>query len=250
MSAAPERSILHALAAAADAIATGLDEALELIGSSPPRTAEAFEALDKVQRTATAALLKRFEQLQDVLARMFRTALIDGPRYLRDLPLVRRIVDSKAFDLWWRWLVKPGGFAIGTFLVLRKSKIDTSSSALLSGMIFVVLVPLLNSRLGRDLEEWVAEHASGTWRWLCVDLLPGLYRTIMDGFRHMLGEPESCLLSTSASFSIDWPTSHCTYAGFSPFAARGSATLRRMLPPRRFARGRSRRGRAGYSCSS
>jgi len=129
---------------------------------------------------------ERVKGMARFTARVFRTALIDGPRYLRDLPLVRRIVDSKAFDLWWRWLIKPGMFAIGTFLVLRKSHIDAVSSTLLSGMIFVVLVPLLNSRVGRDLEEWVAEHASGTWRWLCVDLLPGLYRTIMDGFRHTL----------------------------------------------------------------
>lgn len=78
MTGKPEQAILAALASAADAVAIGLDEALELLGP-PPRSVDAFGKLDKVQRTAAAALLKRVEQLQDILARMFRTALIsDG----------------------------------------------------------------------------------------------------------------------------------------------------------------------------
>lgn len=78
MTDAPERMILATLVEAADAVATGLDEALELLGQ-PPQSVEAFRSLDKIQRTAAAALLKRVEQLQDIVARMFRTALIaDG----------------------------------------------------------------------------------------------------------------------------------------------------------------------------
>lgn len=78
MTDAPERAIMAALASAANAVAIGLDEALELLGP-PPRSVDEFRALDKIGRTATAALLKRVEQLQDILARMFRTALIaDG----------------------------------------------------------------------------------------------------------------------------------------------------------------------------
>lgn len=78
MTSTPEQAILAALAAAAEAVAVGLDEALELLGG-PPQSVESFGRLDKIQRTAAAALLKRVEQLQDILARMFRTALLaDG----------------------------------------------------------------------------------------------------------------------------------------------------------------------------
>lgn len=78
MSRAPEHAILAALAQAADAVLTGLDEALDLL-APVPATAADFDALDKLQRTAAAAVLKRVEQLQDIIARMFRTALIaDG----------------------------------------------------------------------------------------------------------------------------------------------------------------------------
>jgi hypothetical protein len=136
---------------------------------------------------------ERALRMARLISRVFRTALIDGPRYLRNLPLVRRIVDSKTFDQVWRWFIKPFVFAIGTFLVLRQSRIDEFSSALISGTIFLVLVPLLNSRIARDLEEFVAEHASGTWRWLRSDFLPGLYRTIMDGFRQTVENLERVL---------------------------------------------------------
>jgi hypothetical protein len=75
---APEHRILRALADAAEAVAVGLDEAIGLL-QPLPLTAERFTSLDLVQRTAAAALLKRVEQLQDIIARMFRTALIaDG----------------------------------------------------------------------------------------------------------------------------------------------------------------------------
>jgi len=81
---APEQAILSALAEASEAVAMGLDEALELLGP-PPATLAEFQALDKVQRTAAAALLKRVEQLQDILARMFRTALIADGAEISDM---------------------------------------------------------------------------------------------------------------------------------------------------------------------
>lgn len=78
MSLPPERAILEALLEAVERVSTGFDEARELLEPVPVSPAE-FEKLDKVQRIAAAALLKRFEQLQDLLARLLRTALLaDG----------------------------------------------------------------------------------------------------------------------------------------------------------------------------
>jgi uncharacterized protein with HEPN domain len=74
----PETAILQALVAASDSVATGLTEAIDLLGP-PPQSVEAFLALGLIERTAAAALLKRVEQQQDIIARLFRTALIaDG----------------------------------------------------------------------------------------------------------------------------------------------------------------------------
>jgi uncharacterized protein with HEPN domain len=78
MTDAPEAAILQALVDASEAVATGLQEAIGLMGE-PPETLEAFQALGLIERTAAAALLKRVEQQQDIIARLFRTALIaDG----------------------------------------------------------------------------------------------------------------------------------------------------------------------------
>lgn len=78
MSAAPEQAILRALLEAARRVGEGMDEARDLLGPVPA-TQSAYAALDKVQRTAATAILKRFEQLQDILSRLMRTALIaDG----------------------------------------------------------------------------------------------------------------------------------------------------------------------------
>jgi uncharacterized protein with HEPN domain len=74
MTDAPERAILQTLVAASQAVATGLHEAIGLLGPAP-QSVDAFLALG----LAAAALLKRVEQQQDIIARLFRTALIaDG----------------------------------------------------------------------------------------------------------------------------------------------------------------------------
>jgi hypothetical protein len=51
---------------------------------------------------------------------------------------------------------------------------------------FVLVAGLLNSRLGRDLEEATLDRALDTWHRLRVDLLPGLFRLIMELFEKAL----------------------------------------------------------------
>ena len=75
MSDTPEAMLLRKLAVAAQAVAVGAKDALDLLGAFP-LTPAAFAALGKVERTAARALLKAVEQWQDILARMFRTFLI------------------------------------------------------------------------------------------------------------------------------------------------------------------------------
>lgn len=75
MNEAPENRLLAALVAGAEALAVTMDEAIGLLGEDP-LTEERFASLGLIERTASAALLKRIEQLQDVLSRLFRTTLI------------------------------------------------------------------------------------------------------------------------------------------------------------------------------
>lgn len=86
---APEQHLLLALTDRAQRVAAGLEEALQLLGTVP-QTPEELGTLGLVERTAATALLKRVEQLEDVLVRTFRTSLhvlgVDtSDLYVRDL---------------------------------------------------------------------------------------------------------------------------------------------------------------------
>lgn len=69
-----EGALLAGLLVRLEQLRVGYDEALGLVGALP-MTADRFARLDVVERTATTALLKRTEQMQDLLARTFRTLL-------------------------------------------------------------------------------------------------------------------------------------------------------------------------------
>lgn len=143
----PEHAILASLASAAEAVATGLDEALELLGE-PPRSVAAFGSLDKLQRTAAAALLKRVEQQQDILARMFRTALIaDGvdiaSMTARDIANRMEKLGALADARAWGDLVRLRNRLVHEYPVAIGEQYDRVSSA-------VAAVPALD-RTRRDL---------------------------------------------------------------------------------------------------
>lgn len=70
----PEAMLLAGLSERARALSAGLDEAEQLVGTLPLDDAT-FAGLDMVQRVAATALLKRVEQMEDVMMRMFRTLL-------------------------------------------------------------------------------------------------------------------------------------------------------------------------------
>jgi hypothetical protein len=70
----PELDLVHGLLDRARVLAVGLDEAAALVGPMPLEVAR-FGALDVVQRAAATALLKRVEQMEDVMMRLFRTLL-------------------------------------------------------------------------------------------------------------------------------------------------------------------------------
>ena len=74
----PERDILDRLTTRVTALAASLEEDLALLGPVPADLA-AFDALPAAQRTASRAVLKSFEQIEDQIARLFRvTASIMG----------------------------------------------------------------------------------------------------------------------------------------------------------------------------
>ncbi|WP_375398491.1 hypothetical protein [uncultured Sphingomonas sp.] len=67
--------VIRAAVARCDRIVQGYDDLRSLLGPVLPVVEEQFDLLPVVERIATIALLKRYEQLQDMLGRLLRAYL-------------------------------------------------------------------------------------------------------------------------------------------------------------------------------
>lgn len=70
----PEAEILHDIVQRLKALRASLSDTLDLTGPVPADQA-AFDGLGKIERVASTSLLKVVEQIEDQLARLFRTIL-------------------------------------------------------------------------------------------------------------------------------------------------------------------------------
>ena len=112
--------------------------------------------------------------------------LFDLPSGLMKLPIVEWILASRVARLLWHWLIAPSiaGLCAGSIAWVMEHHSDL---AYLIGMgTFLFVITLLNSGVGRSLEEEVMEQVSRSWNRLHADLLPGLYRAVMNFFDRML----------------------------------------------------------------
>lgn len=101
----PEQEIVADLMEAANAVARSARETLQTAGDPPLNDAQ-FEAMSPLQRLATTALLKQFEQLEGLLNSLFRAILRTmGVRlkglYPRDI--ANRMADLGVLDDADRW---------------------------------------------------------------------------------------------------------------------------------------------------
>ncbi len=122
-----------------------------------------------------------------------RRLFIEMPTWLMERPFFRGIVESRAFTVFWRWGLKPMLFAGATVLVLPSVGADPHDTLWLGAVVFLVVGLVLNSRFGRDLEEVVTEQAVRVWHRLQADLIPGLFRLIMEFFNRLLEGVERLL---------------------------------------------------------
>lgn len=71
----PEQDVIVAIAERIGALRLSLSDTMDLAGRAPPADMQAFNAMPKIERVASSALIKSVEQLEDQLARLFRTIL-------------------------------------------------------------------------------------------------------------------------------------------------------------------------------
>lgn len=70
----PEQEVMHDLLRQGKASLVGIDEAMAIIGLFPESVDE-FGTMNVSARVGSTALIKDFEQLQDIIASLFRTIL-------------------------------------------------------------------------------------------------------------------------------------------------------------------------------
>jgi hypothetical protein len=121
-----------------------------------------------------------------IVGRALRLILIELPARLLRLPLLRRMLDSPIALALWRVLVKPLLFAVPIGMLGSAAGMPRSETVGAIAIAYIPVMIVINSRVGRDAEEIVAERAVRLWRELFLDVIPGVFRLILSTFSRIL----------------------------------------------------------------
>ncbi len=124
--------------------------------------------------------------------RLARTIFVDGPATILRLPVVQAIVHSLLFRLLERGLFKP---LIVTVLLVTVVSLATGHTFTFANDlgVFLAINLLLNSRIGRSVDELVTDWLSRSWYRFRIRVLATLFRFVMEFFNGMLENIERML---------------------------------------------------------
>lgn len=122
-----------------------------------------------------------------------KSVFVRLPAYIRELPAVRRVMESRAFLLTFRLVIKPFLWTCFLGLVLPSVDLRHREFVLSSLAVFLTLSLFWNSNVGRHVEEVATDYIARTWRWLRVDIIAGAFRLIMGLFNRALETVERML---------------------------------------------------------
>lgn len=114
-----------------------------------------------------------------------RAVLIDLPTAILRLPPLRWFTHTRLFLFFVRYVLKPLVPAVVLNMTLRSSGAGASEALAAGAATFLAISLLLNSRLGRDLEEAATDWGVRQWDYF-RGLLPGLFHALMDTFKGIL----------------------------------------------------------------
>jgi len=122
-----------------------------------------------------------------------RKAVVDPLVWLTHSLLIRQILQSRWFRLLFRFVLLPAAVtALACWLVsLRATRWHTSAGT--AAATFLAMNLLLNSRLGRNLEEMALDWLAQAWRRYGLRLLSGLFFLVIDIFKGLLENIERLL---------------------------------------------------------
>jgi hypothetical protein len=108
-------------------------------------------------------------------------------------PPLQAVLRSRLFALTMRYLFKPLVIAWLAWVALPLEYVEWHRSAATGVVLFVAVNVLLNSRIGRDLEEMLTDGIAQAWRRFGVRILSNLFYLIMDLFKGILWAMERLL---------------------------------------------------------
>lgn len=122
-----------------------------------------------------------------------RWLVLGLPYAVLQLPWVCRVLNSRPVQLFKQLFLKPLLLTVPIMALLAWLRAGLWLGSGLSFIVFVAATVLVNSRLGRDLEESLYDWLVRTWRQFHADLLPGLFWWIASIFKRCLEGSERVL---------------------------------------------------------
>ncbi len=133
--------------------------------------------------------------LSHTVAKTARYLVTELPRQIMEWDAVQRVLRSRVFRGLVRFGAKPAAFTTLIYWLMPRLSVDWQSNPLPVISTFVGANLLLNSRLGRDLEEVTTDWIGRTWHWLGAQVIARLFWLVMDVFRGALEITERVLYS-------------------------------------------------------
>ncbi len=118
--------------------------------------------------------------------------VVGVPSWLIRRDWVRRIRASRAFSFCWRAVLLPLAPAALIWL-LRPASASPLQAISAPALVFLITSTLLTTRAGRDLEELAVDSFGRAWTWFIGNLVPGLFRLVMETFDRVLEAIERVL---------------------------------------------------------
>lgn len=109
-----------------------------------------------------------------------RMVLVDLPWRLVRSPLVQAVLQSRWWKLGYRLLLKPAVLTAVVCLLLYGRHYAVKTEPATAAAIFLAVSLLLNSRLGRDMEEISQEWAVSAWQRLGLQAFARLFSFVME----------------------------------------------------------------------
>jgi hypothetical protein len=126
-----------------------------------------------------------FWELLKLAGQTMRLVFFDSFRWFFSLPLVQRILGSPLILFLFRYIVKPLVPTLVVWRILPRNLAGWPTMIEL-GLTFLVLNFLINSRLGRNIEEVFIDWCVESWHRFGIRFLTGLFWWFVDLFRRVM----------------------------------------------------------------